>query len=556
MRRRPPPARRAGSARAVAAAAARPRERALTDYFANLNGHRPAHLYDLVLREVEEPLFRAVLDYAAATRARPPASSASIAARCARNCANSASRPETDRVPDQHDRHRSPRAAVRVRQDRLVELARALAARGVELLSTGGTAKLLRDAGIAVRSKSREHTGFPEIMDGRVKTLHPKIHGGLLGRRGIDEAVMAQHGIEPHRPAGREPLSVREDDCAARLHLRGRDREHRHRRPGDGARRGQEPRAVTVVVDPADYAAPARRTRRATAGTELRDARRARRQGLRAHRRSTTPWSRPGCSIAGAGRRRAFPDDAAAASVRSVQDLRYGENPHQQAAFYRDPNARGARCHRRAAAGQGAVVQQHRRRRHRDRVRAPVRRARLRDRQARESLRRRGRGTTARGLRARVPHRSHLRVRRHHRVQPRARRRHRARHRRAAVRRSDGRARRSAPRRAPCSPPSPTCACSSSATDRRRHRARASNTAASPAACSRRPATSAGHARRPEGGDEAPAHARKELDDLLFAWQVCKFVKSNAIVYARDARHIGVGAGQMSRVYSSRASPR
>nr|MBA3487343.1 bifunctional phosphoribosylaminoimidazolecarboxamide formyltransferase/IMP cyclohydrolase [Lysobacter sp.] len=78
----------------------------------------------------------------------------------------------------------------------LLELARALSARGVELLSTGGTAKAIRDAGLPVRDVA-EVTGFPEMMDGRVKTLHPMIHGGLLGRSGIDDAVMAQHGIAP-----------------------------------------------------------------------------------------------------------------------------------------------------------------------------------------------------------------------------------------------------------------------------------------------------------------------------------------------------------------------
>src|SRR5690606_23353783 len=78
----------------------------------------------------------------------------------------------------------------------LVELARALAARRVELLSTSGTAKALRDAGLPVRDVS-EATGFPEMMVGRVKTLHPVVHGGLLGRAGIDEAVMGEHGIAP-----------------------------------------------------------------------------------------------------------------------------------------------------------------------------------------------------------------------------------------------------------------------------------------------------------------------------------------------------------------------
>ena len=77
----------------------------------------------------------------------------------------------------------------------LADFARALAARGVELLSTGGTAQALRNAGLAVREVAG-YTGFPEIMDGRVKTLHPRIHGGLLGRRGTDEAVMREHGID------------------------------------------------------------------------------------------------------------------------------------------------------------------------------------------------------------------------------------------------------------------------------------------------------------------------------------------------------------------------
>ena len=78
----------------------------------------------------------------------------------------------------------------------LIELARALAARNVELLSTGGTAKAIREAGLPVKDVS-DVTGFPEMMDGRVKTLHPLVHGGLLGRAGIDDAVMAEHGIAP-----------------------------------------------------------------------------------------------------------------------------------------------------------------------------------------------------------------------------------------------------------------------------------------------------------------------------------------------------------------------
>ena len=77
----------------------------------------------------------------------------------------------------------------------IVELAQALSDSGVELLSTGGTFAAIAEAGIPVQEVS-EHTGFPEMMDGRVKTLHPKIHGGILGRRGVDEGVMADNGIE------------------------------------------------------------------------------------------------------------------------------------------------------------------------------------------------------------------------------------------------------------------------------------------------------------------------------------------------------------------------
>ncbi|MEC7359479.1 MAG: bifunctional phosphoribosylaminoimidazolecarboxamide formyltransferase/IMP cyclohydrolase, partial [Pseudomonadota bacterium] len=78
----------------------------------------------------------------------------------------------------------------------ILDFATALHNAGVELLSTGGTAKLLADAGLPVKEVS-DHTGHPEIMAGRVKTLHPKIHGGILGRRGTDEAVMEEHSIAP-----------------------------------------------------------------------------------------------------------------------------------------------------------------------------------------------------------------------------------------------------------------------------------------------------------------------------------------------------------------------
>ena len=78
----------------------------------------------------------------------------------------------------------------------IVDFARELTSQGVEILSTGGTYKLLCDEGIAAVEVS-DYTGFPEMMAGRVKTLHPKVHGGILGRRGTDDAVMTEHGINP-----------------------------------------------------------------------------------------------------------------------------------------------------------------------------------------------------------------------------------------------------------------------------------------------------------------------------------------------------------------------
>lgn len=77
----------------------------------------------------------------------------------------------------------------------IVEFARELSKLGVELLSTGGTFALLKQNDIAVTEVS-DYTGFPEMMDGRVKTLHPKVHGGILGRRGIDDGIMVEHGID------------------------------------------------------------------------------------------------------------------------------------------------------------------------------------------------------------------------------------------------------------------------------------------------------------------------------------------------------------------------
>ena len=126
-------------------------------------------------------------------------------------------------------------------KDGLVPFARGLAARGVELVSTGGTARVLREAGLPVRDID-DLTGFPEMLDGRVKTLHPKVHGGILHVRSKPEhaAAVAAHGIEPIDMVvvnlyAFEKTAARGGRCFWRA-----DREHRHWRPFDAALGGKE----------------------------------------------------------------------------------------------------------------------------------------------------------------------------------------------------------------------------------------------------------------------------------------------------------------------------
>ncbi|MDA9109944.1 bifunctional phosphoribosylaminoimidazolecarboxamide formyltransferase/IMP cyclohydrolase, partial [Woeseiaceae bacterium] len=134
----------------------------------------------------------------------------------------------------------------------LIDLANSLNQHDVEILSTGGTYKALRDANIPAKEVS-EKTGFPEIMDGRVKTLHPIIHGGLLGRRGIDDSVMKNHKIEPidllvvnlypfketiSNPITTLNEAIENIDIGGPAMIRGASKNH------DG---------VAVLVDPGDY---------------------------------------------------------------------------------------------------------------------------------------------------------------------------------------------------------------------------------------------------------------------------------------------------------------
>jgi phosphoribosylaminoimidazolecarboxamide formyltransferase/IMP cyclohydrolase len=221
----------------------------------------------------------------------------------------------------------------------LIDLARALAAHGVELLSTGGTAKALRDAGLAVKDVS-EATGFPEMMDGRVKTLHPVVHGGLLGRAGTDDAVMAQHGIAPidllvlnlypFEKVSANPDSSLEE-IVENIDIGG---------PAMLRSAAKNFARVAVATEPAQYTGIVEELN-ANAGTLSAKTRFAlsvaafNRVAQYDARISDVLSAIPEPSDEGARNRNAFSAQANGSFVK-VMDLRYGENPHQQAAFYRD----------------------------------------------------------------------------------------------------------------------------------------------------------------------------------------------------------------------------
>jgi phosphoribosylaminoimidazolecarboxamide formyltransferase/IMP cyclohydrolase len=216
----------------------------------------------------------------------------------------------------------------------LLEFARALAARGVEILSTGGTAKLLRDNGVPVVEVS-DYTGFPEMLDGRVKTLHPKVHGGILGRRDLPEhvAAMKAHAIPPidlvvvnlypfeqtvAKPGCSLEEAIENIDIGGPALLRAAAKNHG---------------AVAVVVDAGDYAlvldemkahdgavSDATRFRLATKAFEHT----ARYDGMIANYLGR---------IQSDGTRTDFPRTINLQFAHAIP-MRYGENPHQKAAFY------------------------------------------------------------------------------------------------------------------------------------------------------------------------------------------------------------------------------
>lgn len=216
----------------------------------------------------------------------------------------------------------------------IVEFARCLHHREVELLSTGGTARLLRDHGLPV-TEIAEHTGFPEIMDGRVKTLHPVIHGGLLGRRGIDEAVMAEQAIAPidllvvnlypfEQTVARTDCTL--DQAIENIDIGG---------PAMLRAAAKNHAGAAVVTDPAQYPALIR---------ELSDNAGAL-SGATRLQLAITAFNRVAqydaaisdylSALRPDGSRSEFPAQRNSCYVK-LMALRYGENPHQQAALYRD----------------------------------------------------------------------------------------------------------------------------------------------------------------------------------------------------------------------------
>ena len=214
----------------------------------------------------------------------------------------------------------------------LVPFAQALSALGVEILSTGGTSRALREAGVAVVDVS-DKTGFPEMMDGRVKTLHPVIHGGLLGRRGIDDDVMNEHGIEPidllavnlypfEETIARSDATIADAieniDIGGPAMIRAASKNHE---------------SVAVVVDPADYEGVIESLRRNTLSLEER-----RRLAAKAYAHTASYDTAIARYMTTAQDEEPF-GERMLYSGSLLERLRYGENPHQTAAFYIDQQA-------------------------------------------------------------------------------------------------------------------------------------------------------------------------------------------------------------------------
>jgi len=224
----------------------------------------------------------------------------------------------------------------------IVEFARALHDAGVQLLSTGGTARLLADAGLPVKEVA-EVTGFPEMLDGRVKTLHPNIHGGLLARRDVPShmAALAEHGIGtidllvvnlyPFAQAtARADCTL--DDAIENIDIGG---------PAMLRAAAKNWQDVAVVIDPADYPRVLAELKSGAIGRDTKFrlaakvyAHTAAYDGMIASYLTALPAGAE-AATASVPERIEFPA-VLSLQLRKTQDMRYGENPHQGAAFYRD----------------------------------------------------------------------------------------------------------------------------------------------------------------------------------------------------------------------------
>ena len=431
-------------------------------------------------------------------------------------------------------------------KDGLIEFARELRQRGVDILSTGGTAALLEKNGIAVTEVSA-HTGFPEIMDGRVKTLHPRIHGGLLGRRDIDDEVMRQHSIEPidllvvnlypfaatiAKPDCTYEDAIENIDIGGPAMVRAAAKNHDR---------------VTVVVDPVDYASVLAEL--AASGSVALSTRKQLAAKAYAH---TASYDAAVASYLHRQTSAVEYPESLTLSFRKRLDLRYGENMHQTAAFYAVNGAPGASIGT-ATQLQGKTLSYNN----------------LADGDtALECVRQ-----FAEPACVIVKHANPCGV---------------------SVAADSLTAYDRAFRTDPTSAfggiiafNRPLSAAMASAIVGRQFVELIIAPSVDDAAleiCARKenvrvlvtgeftPTNLRHEYRSVNGGllvqtrdegmvarNELKVVTRRqptsaELDDLMFAWRVCKYVKSNAIVYARDLATVGVGAGQMSRVYSSRVA--
>jgi phosphoribosylaminoimidazolecarboxamide formyltransferase / IMP cyclohydrolase len=217
----------------------------------------------------------------------------------------------------------------------VVDFARRLQSRGLEIISTGGTAKVLRDEDIVIIEIS-DYTGHAEIMDGRVKTLHPRIHGGILGRRGIDDAVMAKTGIKPidlvvvnlypfEQTVAKPDHTL--EEATENIDIGG---------PAMLRAAAKNFARVAVVTDPRQYVAVLTELER-EGGVSFALRFRLAVEAFNHVSNYDGAISNYLSALTPDGKRRVFPAQANGRFVK-VMDLRYGENPHQHAALYRDLN--------------------------------------------------------------------------------------------------------------------------------------------------------------------------------------------------------------------------